>query len=186
MTRAARAAMTILALASACDEAPPAAPPKAATPHAPPRADPCLAVDRPAFCGSEPVAASGAGCAYQLSDGVCQGGPDGDTCACVDCAEAARCGGRCVEDGVCDLGGSREDCSCPDCDRAVPACAPPSVGCETDGVCDPRRDDCVCPDCAALAACGACVTNGVCVPYLEGCACADCVGEPGCADAGAP
>lgn len=183
-------ALALAALAAlwfvACDEAPPPEPAKTATPRPPARPDPCKSSAPPAYCDAGTIAPSGVGCAYQLADGVCQSGPDGDGCGCVDCAGAARCAGRCVDDGLCDLDGAREDCTCVDCDRAVPACAPPSVGCKTDGICSAADDDCACPDCVALPACHACVSNGACVPYLEGCACADCAGRPSCADGGAP
>lgn len=184
MSLARSLAFALATLFVACDESPPPEPTKAASPRPPPRADPCASMTPPAFCDAGTTAASGAGCAYQLADGVCQSGPDGDGCGCVDCAGAARCLDRCVDDGVCDLGDGREDCTCVDCDRVVPACAPKSVGCKTDGVCSAADDDCVCPDCAKLPACAACVTNGACVPYLEGCSCADCASS--CVDGGAP
>lgn len=140
--------------------------------------DPCKSTEPPAFC-NEPRSDAGAGCSSHRADGVCDPDPlHGDTCACEDCVGTAWCEERCSDDGYCDsaaMGGSgKEDCTCLDCHAKTKGCAPPSIGCHTDGICSLLEDDCTCPDCADDMSCRACTTNGYCAVYAEACACADC------------
>jgi hypothetical protein len=109
--------------------------------------------------GVGPVGAQGTGyhpaCNLDRRDGYCNIlGQNPETCECFDCAQAAKCRGKCIDDGTCDYDpdNQKEDCTCGDCNPGPNCAAPDPDTSTTDSVQSSTADTVATTDAATTAA----------------------------------